>query len=291
MIVAKDLTKRYGSTLALDSVSFIIESGESVALWGANGAGKTTALRCFLGLHPFEGQLTVSGIDVSHQGKAARTVIGYVPQSAVFYDMTVRETLKFYARLKKTPLERVDQVLEHVKLSEQHKKSVHALSGGMKQRLALAVSLLSDPPILILDEPTANLDVQAQRDFVRMIQELNQMGKTIVFSSHRLDEVLALGQRVLVLDKGHLQIECTTTELPGKLGLRQWMRVEVPGNSHENAIKTLGDEGFAFVPNGKSIYIHTDSVGKMQPLRALEQANVPVKDFDMVDESMVPRDD
>jgi ABC-type multidrug transport system ATPase subunit len=291
MIVAKDLTKRYGSALALDSVSFVIESGESVALWGANGAGKTTALRCLLGLHPFEGQLTVSGIDVSRQGKAARSVIGYVPQEAMFYDLTVRDTLQFYARLKKASLNRVDQVLEHVQLGEQHKKSVHALSGGMKQRLALAVSLISDPPILILDEPTANLDVQAQRGFVRMIQELNQLGKTIVFSSHRLDEVLALGQRVLVLSNGRLEIECETTELADKLGLRQWLRIQVPGNYHENAIQILGDEGFVFVPNGKSIYVHTDNIGKMLPLRTLEQANVRVKDFDLIDESMVPHND
>ncbi len=166
MIIAKNLTKRYGKIAALNNISFTIEAGEAVALWGANGAGKTTTLRCLLGVQGFEGELMVNGINVSRDGKAARAAIGYVPQEATFYDMTVLETLQFYARLKKTDSQRVNEVLEQVQLITHHKKRVNMLSGGMKQRLALAVALLADPPVLVLDEPTANLDVKAQRDFI-----------------------------------------------------------------------------------------------------------------------------
>ena len=141
MIVAKNLTKRYGKITALNQVSFTIEPGESVALWGSNGAGKTTTLRCLLGVQGFEGELTVNGIDVRQYGKAARAAIGYVPQEASFYDMSVYETLRFYARLKKVPASRINDVLEQVQLNIHVQKRVGMLSGGMKQRLALAVAM------------------------------------------------------------------------------------------------------------------------------------------------------
>ncbi|MBE0689832.1 MAG: ABC transporter ATP-binding protein, partial [Anaerolineae bacterium] len=243
MIIAKHLTKRYDKTTALNDVSFVIEAGEAVALWGANGAGKTTTLRCLLGVQGFEGDLTVNGIQVSKNGKAARAVIGYVPQEAAFYDMSVLETLHFYARLKKTLPQRVHEVLEQVQLTAHSGKRVSMLSGGMKQRLALAVALLADPPVLVLDEPTANLDVKAQRDFIHTVQTLNQAGKTIVFSSHRLDEVIALGSRVLVLADGQLILECPPHELAAKLGLHRWLRIWIPTQHKDDTLKVLDEHG------------------------------------------------
>ncbi len=274
MITATNLTKRYGSVTALDNVSFSIEAGEAVALWGANGAGKTTTLRCLLGVQGFEGRLTINGIDVHKQGKAARAAIGYVPQETAFYDMSVLETLHFYARLKKTDAGRVNDVLEQVALVEHRAKRVNMLSGGMKQRLALAVALLADPPVL---------DVQAQRDFIHTIQQLNQSGKTIVFSSHRLDEVIALGSRVLVLSEGKLALECRPHELAGKLGLHRWLRIWVPSQHKENTLKVLESQGYAIMPNGRSVYVQVNLGGKIAPLRTLELANIPVEDFDLLD--------
>ncbi len=283
MIVAKNLTKRYGRTTALNNVSFNIETGEAVALWGANGAGKTTTLRCLLGVHGFEGFLTVSGVDVQKNSKGARAVVGYVPQEAAFYDMSVLETLHFYARLKKATTQRVYDVLEQVALTEHSSKRVTMLSGGMKQRLALAVALLADPPILILDEPTANLDVKAQRDFIHTIQALNQDGKTIVFSSHRLDEVIALGSRVLVLEEGSLKLECHPHELAEKLGLHRWLRIWIPAHHQDHTFKILDQEGFTYMPNGHSVYVQVKTGGKIAPLRSLELANITIEDFDVID--------
>jgi ABC-type multidrug transport system ATPase subunit len=273
---------------ALDQVSFDIQPGEAVALWGANGAGKTTALRCLLGLLPFEGRLTVNRVDVRKDGKAARAAIGYVPQETAFYDMTVQETLAFYARLKKAPQERITQALDRVQLTPNADKPVRALSGGMKQRLALAVALLADPPILVLDEPTASLDAQARRDFIKMIQALNQAGKTVIFSSHRLDEVMALAGRVLVLNDGRLAFECHPAELAEKLGLGQWLRVQVASSQRQDALSLLDAQGYTFTPNGRGVYVRVNVTGKMAALRTLEDAQISVEDFDVVDSDVVP---
>lgn len=283
MITAKNLSKHYGKTVALNQVSFAIQPGESVALWGANGAGKTTTLRCLLGVQGFSGELTVNGIDVRRSGKAARAAIGYVPQEAIFYDMRVTETLHFYARLKRAVPERIQSVLEQVQLTDHAEKRVSMLSGGMKQRLALAVALLADPPILVLDEPTANLDVKAQRDFVHAIQTLNQAGKTIVFSSHRLDEVIALASRVLVLADGRLTLDCQPHELAQKLGLHRWLRIWVASQHRDDSLRVLSDQGYVFMPNGHSVYVQVNLGAKIAPLRSLEQARIPVEDFDFVD--------
>jgi ABC-type multidrug transport system ATPase subunit len=287
MIVASNLVKRYGKTTALNSVSFLINAGESVALWGANGAGKTTTLRCLLGVQGFEGALTVNGIDVQRQGKAARAAIGYVPQEASFYDLSIVETLGFYARLKKASADRIPEVLEQVQLTDHSHKRVSMLSGGMKQRLALAVALLADPPILILDEPTANLDVRAQRDFIHTVQALNQSGKTVIFSSHRLDEVLALASRVLVLAEGELRFACQPHELAERLGLHRWLRIWVAAHHHEDTLRVLSDQGFVYTPNGHSVFVQVGESGKAAPLWSLQQAHIPIEDFDLVDGELI----
>ena len=288
MIVANTITKRYGKMLALDNVSFQIEAGESVALWGANGAGKTTAIRCLLGIHHFEGTLTINGIDVLQQGKSARALIGYVPQEITFFEMSVAETLVFYARLKQVQAQKIEAVLKTVDLFEHRTKSVNALSGGMKQRLALAVALLADPPILLLDEPTASLDTTAQRDFIRMIRDLNTSGKTIIFSSHRFEEVAALANRVLLLNAGKLVSKFTPEELAVELGLRQWLRVTVGTEAKLQACRALADEGYQFVPNGKAIYVNIGTRQKMDVLRLLAEVQIPVSDFDVADSYAVP---
>jgi nitrous oxidase accessory protein len=203
-IAARNLTKRYGQTEALHAVSFAAVPGEILALWGANGAGKTTLLKAILGLIRFEGEIAVNGHDAQKSGKAARRGIGYVPQEAVFYDWGVMATVHFYARLKKAPPERIPFLLRRLGLEPHAHKAVAALSGGLKQRLALAIALLSDPPLLLLDEPTASLDTATQQDYLTLLSDLRAEGKTILFASHRLEEVEALADRALLLENGRL---------------------------------------------------------------------------------------
>ena len=138
MIEFTNLTKRFGKFAAVDDLTLAIHPQEAVALWGVNGAGKTTAVKCLLGLLRFNGQITVGGRDVRRQGRAARQLIGYVPQELAFYkEMTTQEMANFYARLKAVPAARIAPVLAQVGLGDQGGKRVGALSGGMKQRLSL----------------------------------------------------------------------------------------------------------------------------------------------------------
>lgn len=211
-ITVRGLTKRFGSLTAVEDLSFTVNPGEAVALWGPNGAGKSTVLHCILGVVRYDGRVEVGGHDPRRHGKAARRLIGFVPQQIqIPDDFTLFEALEFFARLKGAPLETLPRVMEQLGLEEHARKRVGALSGGMKQRLALAVALVGDPPILLLDEPTASLDAKTRAELLHVLAELKCSGKTLIFSSHRPDEILALADRVLVLEQGRLiqQIEST----------------------------------------------------------------------------------
>ena len=197
------LTKRFGKFTAVDGVSFEVAPGEAVALWGPNGAGKSTLLKCLLGLLRFTGDVRINGHDAVTEAKTARSGLGYVPQELAFYpEWSGRELLAFLAKIKRVASERVDVALAEVGLSAHGAKPIGSLSGGMKQRLALAAALLSDPPLLVLDEITSNLDANGREGLLRVLARLKESGKTIVFTSHRRDDVLRLADRVLVLERG-----------------------------------------------------------------------------------------
>ncbi|MFN4218309.1 MAG: nitrous oxide reductase family maturation protein NosD [Candidatus Bipolaricaulia bacterium] len=204
-ITVRNLTKRFGPVTAVEDLSFTVRTGEALALWGPNGAGKSTVLHCLLGLLQYDGTIELDGHDPRRYGKEARRLIGFVPQHIqIPDDFTVDEALIFFARLKGVSPEAVPNVMQRLGLDEFSRKRIGALSGGMKQRLALAIALLGDPPILLLDEPTASLDAQSREDLLRLLVELKRSGKTLLFSSHRQDEILAIADRVLVLEQGRL---------------------------------------------------------------------------------------
>jgi ABC-type multidrug transport system ATPase subunit len=281
MIAATNISKRFGGLTAVDNLSFGVNASEAVALWGANGAGKTTALRCLLGLLPFAGSVTIAGKDVQKQGKAARTLMGFVPQELNFHDdMTVAETLTFYARLKKVPTG-YDFVpsLDRLELTPHIYKPVHDLSGGLKQRLALALALLADPPILILDEPTANLDIRAREDFLLLLHELKVSGKTLAFSSHRLEEVTALADRVLLMEAGRLIVDAPTQELEQRLGWESTLHLYLPQPDIEPALETLTAYGMPVGRNGRGVRVQVKAGEKGKVLRMLHEAGIEIEDF------------
>ncbi len=281
MITAANITKRFGGLTAVDDLSFSVKSGEAVALWGANGAGKTTALRCLLGLLPFDGSVTIAGKDVHKEGKAARKLMGFVPQELNFHDdMTVAETLTFYARLKKVPAG-YDFMpsLNRLELAPHISKPVHDLSGGLKQRLALALALLADPPILILDEPTANLDIRAREDFLLLLHELKVGGKTLAFSSHRLEEVTALADRVLLMEAGHMVVDAPPQELEKRLGWESTLHLYLPEPVIEPALDTLTAYGMPVSRNGRGVRVQVKAGEKGKVLRLLHDAGIEIEDF------------
>lgn len=282
LISVQHVTKRYKKVTALNDVTFDLAPGASLALWGANGAGKTTLLKAILGLIDFGGQITVGGYDVRRQGKLARHLIGYVPQEFAFYDLGVLETLHFYARLKKANPARIPDLLERLGLSAHATKRVGALSGGLRQRLALAVALLDDPPLLMLDEPLANLDAHARREYQMLLSALRKEGKTLLFASHRIEEVETLADQVLVLQEGRLQEiitpEALRTRHLAEIDLVLW----VPEHRRGEALTCLEAEGFATHLNGRgTVVVRIPEGRKAHPLATLNECAIPVLNFEM----------
>ena len=228
-----NLSKHYNSIPALRAVSFAAHTGEAIALWGENGAGKSTLFKAILGLIEYQGDIRVQGQDGRKAGKAARRAIGYVPQEVLLSDWHVEATLHFFCRLKKADANRIPGLLQKLGLTEHAQKSVPALSGGLRQRLALALALLADPPVLLLDEPTANLDTQARWDYLALLAELRAEGKTILFASHRLEEVEALADRVLLLQQGEMIGLIPVDEL------RPRIQTEIPGELQSRKVAGL----------------------------------------------------
>ena len=191
MIEVRGLEKRFGSVTALDGISFGVDPGETFALLGPNGSGKTTTLKCLAGLViPSMGQIRINGIDLSSKPVACRAAIGYLPQRVAFPEqVTAREVLDFYRRLRNLPLGRVEAALERCAFGDAADRLVSEFSGGMIQRLGIAVAILADAPILLLDEPTASLDPEGAAGFRAFLASVKELGKTIVFSSHVLSDV------------------------------------------------------------------------------------------------------
>jgi ABC-type multidrug transport system ATPase subunit len=207
-IEVQNLTKRFGDFTALDDVSFIVEQGETVALLGPNGSGKSTSLKCLVGLTiPTSGNISVGGHDLRTHARQAKRLMSYLPQRVAFHDqLTAREVLRFYCRLRRLPERRIDETLAtpNFHFNGFSDKPVSQFSGGMLQRLGLAVTCLPDTPVLVLDEPMSSLDPQGAIQFREFLTSFKQQGKTIVFSSHILSDVIQLADRVAILVGGRL---------------------------------------------------------------------------------------
>jgi Cu-processing system permease protein len=208
MIEVCGLSKFYGRRRALHDVSLDVRPGEIVALLGPNGAGKSTLLRCILGVVSFEGHIRVGGVDPEREGRAVRRLIGYMPQAGGLHaDLTVAETLRFYGALRGSDPARAGRLLVEAGLDCHADARVGELSGGLQQRLAFAVAALSDPPILLLDEPAASLDAAGRRAMAGRLRELASAGRAVLISVHSGHELLAVADRRLTIEDGHLQTD------------------------------------------------------------------------------------
>ena len=207
-IKVEKLTKKFGDFTALDDVSFTVAEGETVALLGPNGSGKTTTLKCLAGLTiPTSGKISIGDHDLRTQPRQAKELMSYLPQRVAFHDqLTAREVLQFYCRLRRLPEQRVEETLAtpNFHFNGFSDKAVSQFSGGMLQRLGLAVACLPNSPVLVLDEPTSSLDPKGAIQFRQFLASLKRQGKTIVFSSHLLNEVVQLADRVAIMVEGRL---------------------------------------------------------------------------------------
>jgi len=234
MIKVENLTKRFGRTLAIDNLSFEVKRGEIVGFLGPNGAGKTTMMRilsCFL--PATGGKVTVGGFDVFSESLEVRQRIGYLPENVPLYmDMRVKEYLAFRAVLKglagKKKRQRVQEVIETCGLTEVKGNIIGRLSKGYKQRLGLADSLVHEPELLILDEPTIGLDPNQIRHIRNLIKSLARH-HTVLLSSHILPEVEMICERVLIINKGRIVASDTPGNLVGLMSGNPRAITEVMG--------------------------------------------------------------
>lgn len=202
-IAIERVSKRFGDRLVLNELNLNLNEGERVALIGQNGSGKTTLIRCILGLHRFEGNIRVLGQSVRESREEVLNEIGFVPQSAPILRFNIGEYLRFYSRLCGVDEEAVIEVAKYLDLDLPHlrKQLFRKLSGGMKQKLLIAAALARRPSLLIMDEPTANLDAKARAAFFELLADLPEHC-VLLLSSHRVDELAGLVTRLVELDSG-----------------------------------------------------------------------------------------
>jgi gliding motility-associated transport system ATP-binding protein len=242
MIQVDGLSKNFGSVNAVDKISFGVERGEIVGFLGPNGAGKTTTMRiltCFI--PPSGGRATVAGFDVMKQSVDVRRHVGYLPESVPLYpEMRVREFVDFRAKLKGVPrrdrAKKVDEVMTRCRIRDVQRKLIGTLSKGYRQRVGLAESMVHDPEILILDEPTVGLDPIQIRETRKLIKELGEQ-HTILLSTHILPEVEMVCERVIIIARGRIALSDTLKNL--QAGAIIGLEVRGPAAKIRSAIEVI----------------------------------------------------
>ena len=227
LVHARGLTKRFGEFTAVNAIDFDVHVGEAFGFLGPNGAGKTSTMRMIACASPVtSGELTVIGMDPSRNAPQIKARLGVVPQlDNLDAELTVRENLEMYARYFDIPdavaRARTDELLDFVQLSERATDQVEPLSGGMKRRLTIARSLINEPELIILDEPTTGLDPQARHLLWERLYRLKQRGATLIITTHYMDEAEQLCDRLVVMDKAEIAAEGSPRELIERYATRE----------------------------------------------------------------------
>lgn len=231
VVVTRDLTKRYGEFVALDALSITLDRGRILGFIGPNGAGKTTMIKILVGLSkPTSGSATIAGADCEKDARKIKSLVGYMPDVFGAYDnMRVREYLDFFGAAFKIPrkdrMKRIEQCMEITGSTYMKDRYVEALSHGMKQRVAIARTLLHDPQVLILDEPANGLDPNARIEMRQILLRLAEMGKTLIVTSHILPELSRICDTVAIITHGKLRAFGTLTEIMRSISQRRMMEV------------------------------------------------------------------
>ncbi len=272
MIQVKDLRKSYGQLLAVDGISFSIAKGEAFGLLGPNGAGKTTTISMILGtLRPDAGTVEINGGSDPTRAEI-RMRLGAAPQSlAIYEDLTAEENLAFFGRLYqlsgKKLAERVEWALEFSGLASRRKDRVKTYSGGMQRRLNLVAGIMHDPPVVLMDEPTVGIDPQSRNQIYDSIETLKKLGRTILYTTHYMEEAQRLCDRVAIVDHGKILAMDTVDELIRKHGGNPTLEVQfnkLPADTSSLPGKL----------DGKKLRVSTEN-----PLKALDQVSTVSTDF------------
>ncbi|MFX0117609.1 MAG: ABC transporter ATP-binding protein [Candidatus Hodarchaeota archaeon] len=273
VVEASQLLKYFGKgnklVKAVDGISLSIQEGEIFGILGPNGAGKTTSIRMILGLlEPDSGEVRILGKNIAKSGNDTKRALGIVPQDLAFYrDLTVEENLWFMARVYNIPKEiarrRINYLLAQMGLEEKRKAPVHTLSGGQKRRLNLILGLIHDPDILFCDEPTPGLDPQSRVAVWEFISQLPAQGKTVILTTHLMEEADRLSDRVAIIDQGKILVLDTPEALKASIGEGDLMEVDLADNSLLEAVckemKKLHDIEQAFVA-GNALHMRSKNL-------------------------------
>ena len=284
VIEAVDLVKIYGETAAVDGISFAVSPGESFGLLGPNGAGKSTTMRMVGAVSTrTSGSLQILGLDPNEHGPTIRAQLGVVPQADnLDTELRVRENLIVYGRYfglpRKHLADRADELLEFAQLSDRAKSKVDDLSGGMKRRLTIARALISDPRILLLDEPTTGLDPQARHILWDRLFRLKEQGTTLLLTTHYMDEAEQLCDRLVVVDKGRIMAEGAPAALIRKYSTREVLEVRFGSEQNVGAaaklegigdrLEVLPDRVLVYADDGEAALVEVTRRG-LEPITSL----------------------
>ena len=291
VVEVRGLVKRYGDTLAVDHLDLDIRRGEFLSLLGPNGAGKSTTLRILTTLMPpTEGSVVIAGHRVPQENDRVKPLLGLVPQEIALYDtLSARQNLRFFARLYGLAgdnLEaRVTDLLTGVGLLERANEPVRTFSGGMQRRVNIAAALVHDPEIIFLDEPTVGLDPVSRNAVWKVLEDLKARGKTIVLTTHYMEEAEALSDRVAIVDHGRVIAQGTPAELIRQTGVQTVLHLTVAGDPEAclGPLRGLPEVQSVSVKDGR-VLVSTASGSRLLPplLQALLNAGVEVRAVEVV---------
>lgn len=281
-IVVERLTKFYGELPAVNDLSFTVRRGEVFAFLGANGAGKTTTVEIIETIRtPTSGRVSLLGMDVTKRKRDIVTRIGVLPQGFNSFDrITVRETIHYYAQLFRSGKSDVDELLELVDLKEKANVQFHDLSGGLKQRLGIAIALVNDPDVVFLDEPTTGLDPRARREVWNVLMDLKKKGKTVFLTTHYMEEAELLADTVAIISRGKLIAMDAPADLIESNANYMVLTLQSVEECASDIIRKTGFEPMH--DNQRNIRIqleHTDDVQKI--LNALKEGGVSFLGLDV----------
>ncbi|MEN3038515.1 MAG: ABC transporter ATP-binding protein [Candidatus Kryptonium sp.] len=288
MLSVKNLKKSFGDVIAVNGVSFNVERNETVVLLGPNGSGKTTTLKSIVGLViPDEGEIYINGVNAIADPRNARNYLSFLPQRILFHEnLKVIEVLEFFRKIRNLSVERVEYVIEMLALRDILKKYARELSGGNVQRLGIAITLMPDVPILILDEPTLSLDPEGVMRFKSLLSSLKKEGKTILFTTHLLNEVDELADKVGILVGGKMITFESGSELKKKLKFESKVYLVVK-NMNDGFVKLAYDSGALEVRrNGTSMIIKADSGKILDIIFNLRENGAQIENFQTSSQSL-----
>lgn len=267
MIKALSISKSFGKTEAIRDVSFNIEKGEIFGILGPNGAGKSTIVNILNTLiKPDKGEVIIDGVDIKNDGETVKLIMGVVPQEIALYEeLTAYENLMFWGGLYNIPkpelIENVNKTLQIVDLSYRKDDRIKNFSGGMKRRINIACSLLHNPRILVLDEPTVGVDPQNRNHIFEVIERLNNEGMTVIYTTHYLEEAERFCDTIAIMDVGRIIAQGTLKELRAISGARDLLTIKLAESNTETIARiTSGNPLFLFDSSSNILNIESENI-------------------------------